>query len=95
VASTLMPDQPEQAVRLFHELLVPQPGTYFLEALDVPDVTTQGIPAAFVLSENDNVLARPGAELAARIGLTPIMVPGGHESMLTHPDEIAETLMKC
>lgn len=89
----LMPDLDAQAQRLFFELLVPQPGAYFLEALDVPDVTTLGIPAAYVASETDQALARPGAEFAARIGMTPVVVPGGHESMLTHPDEVARALL--
>lgn len=91
----LVPELPEAAQRLFHELLVPQPGAYFLEALDVDDVTTLGVPSAYVLSENDLALARPGKELAARIGLTPRMVPGGHQSMLTYPDEVAEALLMC
>ncbi|MEU6782894.1 sigma-70 family RNA polymerase sigma factor [Nonomuraea angiospora] len=91
----LVPELPEAAQRLFHELLVPQPGAYFLQALDVDGVTTLGLPAAYVLGENDLALARPGDELAARIGLTPLMVPGGHQSMLTHPDEVAEALLKC
>ncbi|MEV4175390.1 alpha/beta hydrolase [Nonomuraea sp. NPDC049709] len=91
----LVPELPEAAQRLFHELLVPQPGAYFLQALDVDDVTTLGLPAAYVLSENDRALARPGDELAARIGLTPLMVPGGHQSMLTYPDEVTEALLKC
>lgn len=91
----LMPAEPEPVRRLFFDLLVPQPGGYFLDALDVPDVTTLGIPVAYVLSENDLALARPGTEFAARIGLTPLMVPGGHESMLTHPDEVTEALLKC
>src|SRR5439155_1857960 len=71
----LLGDQPEQTQRLFFELLVPQPGGYFVDALDVPDVTTLGIPAAYVLSENDQALARPGTEFAARLGLTPVLVP--------------------
>jgi pimeloyl-ACP methyl ester carboxylesterase len=90
----LLPDQSEDARKLFFELLLPQPGGYFLDALDVPDITTLGIPAAYISSDNDQALARPAAEFAARIGLTPLMVPGGHESMLTHPDELAEALLK-
>jgi hypothetical protein len=72
---------------------VPQPGGYFLDPLDVDDVTTLGVPAGYVLSEDDRALARPGAEFASRIGLTPVLVSGGHESMLTRPDEVAKALL--
>jgi pimeloyl-ACP methyl ester carboxylesterase len=89
-----MPEADEQARDLFFELLVPQPGGYFTDPLDVDDVTTLGVPAGYVLSEDDRALARPGAEFAARIGLTPVMVSGGHESMLTRPDEVTEALLK-
>jgi hypothetical protein len=75
------------------ELLVRQPGGYFLDPLDVDDVTTLGVSAEYILSEDDRVLARPGAEFASRIGLTSVLVPGGHESMLTRPDEVAEALL--
>jgi len=90
----LMPEADEQAQDLFFELLVPQPGGYFLDPIDVGDVTTLGIPASYILSEDDRALARPGAEFAARIGLTPTTVPGGHESMLTRPDEVTGALLK-
>ena len=33
------------------------------------------------------------AEFASRIGLTPVLVSGGHESMLTCPDEVAKALL--
>lgn len=42
---------------------------HLLEAIDVPAVTTSGIPTADILSEDDRELARPGAEFAARLGL--------------------------
>ena len=72
---------------------MPQPGGYFLDPLDADDVTTLGVPAAYDLSEDDRALARPDAEFASRIGLTPVLVPGGHESMLTRPDEVAKALL--
>ncbi len=90
----LMPEADKQAQDLFFELLVPQPGGYFLDPIDVGDVITLGVPAGYILSEDDRALARPGTEFAARIGLTPVMVPGGHESMLTRPDEVAKALLK-
>ena len=89
-----LPEADKQAQDLFFELLLPQPGGYFTDPLDVGDVTTLGVPAGYVLSEDDRALARPGAEFAARIGLTPLMVPGGHESMLTRPDEVTAALLK-
>ena|SRR5258708_2568433 len=63
-------------------MLMPQPGGYLLGPLDVDDVTTLGVPAGYILSEDDRALARPVAEFASRIGLTPVLVSGGHESML-------------
>jgi len=88
-----MPDADKQAQDLFFELLVPQPGGYFVDPIDVDDVTTLGVPAGYILSEDDQALARPGTEFAARIGLTPVMVSGGHESMLTHSDEVTQALL--
>lgn len=90
----LMPEADEQTQDLFFELLLPQPGHYFLDSLDVDDVTTLGVPLQYILSDDDRALARPGTEFAARIGLTPVRVSGGHQSMLTRPDEVAEALLK-
>ena len=89
----LIQDQPEAVQRLVHDLLVPQPGGYMLDPVDVPSVTTLGIPVAYLMAEDDRALARPGTEFAARIGQEPILVPGPHESLLTHPDELAKALL--
>lgn len=87
----LAPEWDEQARRFLYDLLVPQPGAYYTEALAVgPDF---GVPTAYLLSENDLALARPGTEFAARLGLTPVMLPGGHMSMLTRPDDVAAALL--
>jgi pimeloyl-ACP methyl ester carboxylesterase len=93
VQRLFMQDVAEDAQRLLAELLVPQPGGYLLDALDVPDVITLGIPAQYILSEDDHALPRPGREYAARLGVEPVMVPGTHEGMLTHPDAIAEAIL--
>jgi pimeloyl-ACP methyl ester carboxylesterase len=88
-----MQDSEEGTQRLVAELLTPQPGNYFLDALDAPSVSQLGLPARYILGEDDQALPRPGAEFAARIGLKPIMVPGTHEGMLTHPDELAKVIL--
>ncbi|WP_211241072.1 alpha/beta fold hydrolase [Pseudonocardia spinosispora] len=91
--TVLMHDAPEPAQRLLYELLTPQPGSYFLDALDVGPVTELGLATRYVLSENDQVLSPPGAEFAARLGQPPTSVPGTHESLLTHPAELAAALL--
>jgi pimeloyl-ACP methyl ester carboxylesterase len=83
----------EGTQRLVADMLTPQPGNYFLDALDVPDMAELGIPALYILGEDDHALPRPGTEFAARLGLEPVMVPGTHEGMLTHPDEIAKAIL--
>ncbi|MBO0806164.1 MAG: alpha/beta fold hydrolase [Nocardiopsaceae bacterium] len=92
-AALLIPGAPGSTRDLLFELLEPTPGRYYTDALDLPDLTTLGIDLAYLLSEDDQVLARPGAEFAARLGLTPVMLPGGHDAMLSHPDAIAKAIM--
>ena len=89
----LMPDEPEALQRLVHDQLTPQPGGYMTDALDVEGVTSLGLPITYVLAERDRALAAPGVELAARAGVEPILVPGTHEALLTHPDEVAKALL--
>ncbi|MBE1489646.1 alpha/beta fold hydrolase [Plantactinospora soyae] len=93
VQQIFMQDVAEDAQRLLAELLVPHPGAYFLDALDVPDVTTLGIPTRYLLGEHDHALPRPGAEFAARLGVEPVLVPGTHEGLLTHPDAVADAIL--
>ena len=92
-AQGLMPGEPAAVQRLVFDQLMPQPGGYMLDAPDRPGVTTLGVPIRYVLAEDDNSLAAPGAELAARAGVQPIMVPGGHEALLTSPDEVAKAML--
>jgi pimeloyl-ACP methyl ester carboxylesterase len=93
VQDIFMQDVDEGTQRLVADLLTPQPGNYFLDALDVPNVAELGIPALYVLGADDRALPRPGAEFAARLGLEPAMVPGTHEGLLTHPDEVANAIL--
>ncbi|GAA3736545.1 hypothetical protein [Streptomyces tremellae] len=37
---------------------------------------------------------RGGAEFAARLGVRPRMVPGGHLALLDHPEDIATALLE-
>jgi hypothetical protein len=92
-ATLLIPGAPESTRDLLFELLEPTPGRYYTDALDLPDLTTLSISLAYLLSEEDRVLARPGTEFAARLGLSPTMLPGGHDAMLSHPDHIAKAIL--
>lgn len=89
----LMQDESTELQDLVFSMTLSQPGGYMVDSLDVDEVTTVGLDAAYVLGENDNSLAKPGAEFAGRLGVTPIMVPGSHMAMLTRPADIAEALI--
>lgn len=93
VQQIFMPDVAVEAQRLVADLLTQQPGDYFLDALDIPEMITLGISARYILGADDHAMPRTGAEFAARLGLEPIMVPGTHEGLLTHPDEVAEAIL--
>jgi len=90
----LMRNQPEVVVQLIHNLLAPAPGGYFLDSYDGPDVKSLGIPAVYLLAEDEGALPIPGSAMAARLAVEPILVPGPHEAMLTHPDEVARALIE-
>jgi pimeloyl-ACP methyl ester carboxylesterase len=89
----LMQGQPEQLQQLVTDLLTPMPRNYLMKPFDIPDVTSLDVDLAYLLGEDDIALPRPGAEFAARIGLEPTMVPGTHNSLLTHPDEVAAAVI--
>jgi pimeloyl-ACP methyl ester carboxylesterase len=91
--SQLMQEGSEELRRLIFDQLTPQPGGYVLDALDVDAVTTLGVPITYLLAENDTGLAAPGVELAARVGVEPIVVPGTHEALLTHPEDLASAVL--
>lgn len=92
-AEALMQGEPEVAQRLVFDLLTPMPGGYMLQALDVDPVTSLGVPVSYVLAADDHALARPGHEFAARVEVEPVVVPGTHEALLTHPDDVAQALL--
>ncbi|MEC3982659.1 alpha/beta hydrolase [Amycolatopsis sp. H20-H5] len=92
-STRLMQDEPVELQKLVFDQLTPQPGGYVLDSLDVDGLDTLGVPMAYLLAERDIALAASGIELAGRLGLEPIMVPGTHEAMLTHPDDVAKALL--
>ncbi|MFG1606529.1 alpha/beta fold hydrolase [Actinoplanes sp. NPDC049265] len=91
VRQLLMQDEPEPLQRVAFDLMTPQPGRYMLDPLDADPIPEK---STFILADRDRALARPGDEFAKRLGVTPIMVPGTHESLLTHPDELTEALLR-
>lgn len=92
VEQLLMQDVAGPLQRLVADLLAPQPGGYFLDGLDV-DAADLGIPAAYIASDSDWAMPRPHAEFAARLDVIPVAVPGTHNGMLTHPDEVAKAIL--
>jgi pimeloyl-ACP methyl ester carboxylesterase len=92
VQQQLMQGVGSELQRLVAELMTPQPGGYFLGVLDI-DAASLGIPAAYIAGDNDCAMPRPAAEFAARLGVEPIVVPGTHNGMLTHPDEVAKAIL--
>jgi len=96
---SFLQDAKEPVRRLVHSLLVSQPFGYFTDGLDIPPVTSFGIPASYVYSTED--LALPPGELGwvprfpDRLGVSAIEVPGGHVSCLTRPYELADALLKA
>jgi pimeloyl-ACP methyl ester carboxylesterase len=92
-AAAMMQDEPVAVQRVVHDQLLPMPGGYMLDPIGTDVIGASGLPITYVLAENDRALAAPGGELAARAGVEPIMVPGTHEALLTHPDEVAKGLL--
>lgn len=93
VQGSLMEGDPAPLQELVSRMLVPQPGGYMLDSLDLPPVTKVGLDAAYVLCADDFALARPGAEFAARLGVDPVVVPGNHMTLLTRPEIVADALI--
>lgn len=77
---------------LVADLLTLQPGGYFLDALDFHPLDL-GIPMAYITGDDDLAMPRPAVQSAARVGVQPIVVPGTHNGMLTHPDEVAKAIL--
>lgn len=94
-AQVMFPDTAQDTQRLLFELLVPEPGCYFLDPLHDVDLVAAGVPADYILAEKDIVggLPLPGAIFAQRAGVEPVAVPGGHMALMTHPDEVAAAVL--
>ena len=89
----VMQDVAVDAQRLLSELLTPQPAAYFLDTFDGLEAATLGIPLTYILGEGDRATQRPGTEFASRLGVEPVMVPGSHNGLLTHPDAVAKPIL--
>lgn len=92
VEQLLMQGTAPELQRLVADLLTPQPGGYFRDGLDV-DAGSLEIPAAYIAGDSDCAMPRPHTEFADRLGVEPIVVPGTHNAMLTHPDEVAKAIL--
>jgi pimeloyl-ACP methyl ester carboxylesterase len=96
--AAFMPDASEDVQRMVHSLLVPQPMQYFTETVAPLDLDDLGVPAAFLLGEEDIALP-PGefgwTRFAERLGVAPTPAPGSHEACFIRPAELAEAFLKA
>ncbi|NKQ56986.1 alpha/beta hydrolase [Amycolatopsis sp. K13G38] len=93
-----MQDASEQAQRLAHGLLVPQPMQYFTAAVEPLDPARLGVAATYLLGEDDRALPEGEygwARFADRLGVAPAAAPGSHEACFTRPAELAESFLKA
>jgi pimeloyl-ACP methyl ester carboxylesterase len=94
--AAFMTDAAEEAQRIVHSLMVPQPYQYFTETVEPIDPATLGVPVAYVLSEQDVALP-PGEygwdRFAERLGVQPTSAPGSHEACFTQPAGLAAALL--
>jgi pimeloyl-ACP methyl ester carboxylesterase len=91
-----MQDASEDVQRMVHDLLVPQPMQYFTTAVE--PIEPGRVPVAYLLGADD--LALPEGEYGwarfpERLGVAPVMTPGGHEASFTRPRELAESFLKA
>jgi pimeloyl-ACP methyl ester carboxylesterase len=94
VEQTFMQGAAPPLQQLVADLLTPQPGRYFLDKVNV-DPGTLEISTTYVASADDRAIQWPATEFATRLGTTPIVVPGTHESLLTHPDDVANAILSA
>lgn len=79
-------------------LLVPQPMQYFTTAVEPIDPERLGVPATYLLGEDD--IGLPEGEygwkrFADRLGVTPVKAAGSHEACFTRPRELAESFLRA
>ncbi len=95
IAQAFLPGASPDLQRLIGELLVPTPGAYFLESLPGPTrPQDHGLRASYVLGEQDLILPPPADQFPAMLGLAPVMIAGGHESLFLDPELVARTLLE-
>lgn len=94
-----MGDADPAAAAAVHSVLRPQPyQTFTDDPVGGEEYRDLGIPLDYVLS-SDDVALPPGEygwdRFAERIKVTPVTVPGSHESMFTRPAELADGLIRA
>ncbi len=92
-SGAMLPGASPDLQRMVWELTTPFPGRYMTEALAVDPVTTLGMQVRYAIGEDDRALTRPASDYAARLGIAPTLLPGGHLALLTDPDLITDFLL--
>jgi pimeloyl-ACP methyl ester carboxylesterase len=97
--SAFMTDADPATAAIVHAVLRPQPFATFTDLpVNGEAYRELGVPLHYVLSVDDVALP-PGEygwdRFAERIKATPVRVPGSHESMFTHPGELANGILQA
>jgi len=97
VRNALMADAPKETQDALIGRLVPQPIAIFATPVSTGDFEALAIPKSVLFCKDDASLP-PGAYLGMAQGLGDydvIELDGGHETLFTHPDTVADGLLKA